>query len=76
MGGKWHVLGRQEVVSQLDSHEEKGLEGKEAAKRLKHLGPNQLVSAPKEPPWVMFLNQFKDFMVLVLLAATIISGFL
>lgn len=76
MGGKWHVLGRQEVVSQLDSHQDKGLDGKEVAKRLKHLGPNQLISAPKDPPWVMFLNQFKDFMVLVLLAATIISGFL
>ncbi|MEG6615196.1 calcium-transporting P-type ATPase, PMR1-type [Peptococcaceae bacterium 1198_IL3148] len=76
MGGRWHTMGREEVVDKFDSNRDKGLDAKEAKERLKHLGLNQLVSAPKDPPWVMFLNQFKDFMVLVLIAATIVSGFL
>ena len=76
MGGRWHVMGRQETVDKLNSHGEKGLNAREARARLEHIGVNRLVSARKTPPLVMFLNQFKDFMVLVLIAATIISGFL
>nr|WP_204618787.1 calcium-transporting P-type ATPase, PMR1-type [Desulforadius tongensis] len=76
MAGKWHVMDGQDVVNKLGSSAEKGLDEREAKGRLKHFGPNQLVAAPKSPPWVMFLNQFKDFMVLVLIAATVVSGFL
>ncbi|MTI79791.1 MAG: calcium-transporting P-type ATPase, PMR1-type [Firmicutes bacterium] len=76
MAGRWHVLNGQDVLNKLDSSTEKGLDEREAKVRLKHFGSNQLVAAAKKPPWAMFLDQFKDFMVLVLIAATIVSGFL
>lgn len=76
MAGQWHVLRRQDVLERLNSHPDKGLDAREAKKRLDQVGHNRLLSAVKTPPWVMFLNQFKDFMVLVLIAATIVSGFL
>lgn len=76
MAGKWHVLSRQEVLEKLNSHPKDGLDAREAKQRFEQLGPNRLVSVTKTPPLVMFLNQFKDFMVMVLIVATIISGFL
>ncbi|WP_460417876.1 cation-transporting P-type ATPase, partial [Planifilum fimeticola] len=53
-----------------------GLDKGEAERRLKAVGPNRLSEGEKISPFIVFLNQFKDFMVLVLLAATLISGLL
>ncbi len=52
----------------------RGLTAEEAQARLKAHGPNELVEKKKKKPLMMFLDQFKDFMILVLLAAAIISG--
>ena len=38
-------------------------------------GPNELVAKEKKPPLLMFLAQFKDFMIMILIAAAVISGF-
>ncbi|MBO8136566.1 MAG: calcium-transporting P-type ATPase, PMR1-type [Desulfotomaculum sp.] len=76
MGGQWHVMDDQEVVNKLKSNADKGLDEREAKERLRHLGSNQLERTRKTSPWLLFLNQFQDFMVLVLIAATIVSGFL
>jgi Ca2+-transporting ATPase len=51
-----------------------GLTSEEARARLEAHGPNDLVEKKRKPPLLMFLDQFKDFMILVLLAAAIISG--
>ncbi|MFZ5754201.1 MAG: cation-transporting P-type ATPase, partial [Bacillota bacterium] len=72
----WHALGQEEVVLKLQTDREKGLEQKEAARRLELVGPNQLVQQKRISPVAIFLTQFKDFMVLVLIAATVISGLL
>ncbi len=53
-----------------------GLEDSEAEKRQKKVGPNQLAEGQRLSPVALLLNQFKDFMVLVLLAATLVSGLL
>jgi Ca2+-transporting ATPase len=53
-----------------------GLDPREAERRLKTVGPNRLSEGEKTSPFIVFLNQFKDFMVLVLLVATLISGLL
>jgi P-type Ca2+ transporter type 2C len=52
----------------------RGLATPEAEKRLAEAGPNQLKSAPETPWWKRLLAQFEDFLVLILLAATVISG--
>ena len=53
-----------------------GLTTKTARERLKQDGENELAAAAKRRPLRMFLGQFRDVMVLILLAATGISAFL
>jgi len=53
---------------------EAGLSKKEARARLEKCGPNSIPEKKKRPLYVMFLDQFKDFMILVLIAAGIVSG--
>lgn len=61
------------VFQQLKSKPE-GLATAEAQSRLQQHGPNELVEKKKRPAWMMFLLQFKDVMILILIAAAIISG--
>lgn len=51
-----------------------GLSGEEAQKRLQEYGKNELAEGKKKSILVKFFEQFKDFMILVLLAAAIISA--
>ncbi|MBD7915302.1 calcium-translocating P-type ATPase, SERCA-type [Clostridium sp. Sa3CUN1] len=52
----------------------RGLTTKEAEKRQKHYGLNEISHKKKASPIIIFLAQFNDFIVWVLIAATIISG--
>ncbi|MDO5091859.1 MAG: cation-translocating P-type ATPase [Propionibacteriaceae bacterium] len=52
---------------------ETGLSTAEAERRLATHGPNELRSAPRDPAWLRFLQQFKDPLVYLLLAAVAIS---
>ena len=73
---QWYNLTSQECIDRLQTDPVKGLSWKEAGKRLEQVGYNMLQEKRKISPLVILLNQFKDFMVLVLLAATLISGLL
>ena len=53
-----------------------GLSENEVARRQKKYGLNLLPVKKKTSPGLLFLSQFRDFMVLVLLAATVLSGLL
>ena len=53
-----------------------GLTQVEAARRLKKHGPNRLENKKKISPIKIFFSQFNDFIVWVLIAATILSGFI
>lgn len=53
---------------------EKGLTSEEAAIRLAKYGKNEIEEKEKKPAWYLFLNQFKDFMIVVLIIAAVISG--
>ncbi|NLT95594.1 MAG: calcium-transporting P-type ATPase, PMR1-type [Clostridia bacterium] len=72
----WYNLSENEVLEELKVNAQKGLDSKEAKRRLELVGFNQLQEQKKTSPFKLFINQFKDFMVIVLLAATIISAFL
>ena len=63
----------QAVAQALDVDPTTGLSATEAARRLERFGPNELASAPPVPKWKKFLAQFKDPLVYLLLAATVIS---
>jgi Ca2+-transporting ATPase len=63
------------VVAELKSSTD-GLPSSELAQRLEQYGPNELEEKKKVPAWMLFLRQFKDFMILILAAAAILSGFM
>ena len=69
----WWNLQIDETANLIKSDTENGLTIKEALKR-KEIFSNTFISAPKVHPAMILLNQFTDTMVLVLLAATLISG--
>ncbi|MDI3517974.1 MAG: P-type Ca2+ transporter type [Caldanaerobacter sp.] len=64
----------QQTIYYLDKINFKGLTSQEAQKRLLKYGPNVLEEGRRISPIQIFLNQFQDFMVMVLLAATLISA--
>ncbi len=61
-----------EVLDGLQTSE-KGLAAAEAEKRLAEHGPNELTAEFRVPKWLMFLSQFKDLLVIVLIVAAAIS---
>jgi Ca2+-transporting ATPase len=69
----WHRKNIDEAASFLKSSLS-GLSSAEAGKRLEQYGPNELKEKKKKTLFAMFLDQFKDFMILVLIAAAAISG--
>lgn len=71
---KWYQVSRRDILQQLNTSETFGLSHKEADRRRKKSGENVLAEEKKPSRFFIFLRQFEDFMVLVLLAATLISG--
>ncbi len=71
---EWHSLSAEEVEKLLNVDEKKGLDVDEAKKRLEEYGKNEIISKNKKPIWKMILEQFTDFMIIVLIIAAIVSG--
>ncbi len=63
-----------EVTSQLKTSETSGLTTEETRRRLEEFGYNQLVSKKKKSFFQMFMAQFKNFMIIILLIAAVVSG--
>lgn len=72
----WHNQDRDEVLKDLKVELDKGLNDREAERRRELVGLNQIKEQEKKSSLTIFINQFKDFMVIVLLSATLISFFL
>ncbi|MBD1379987.1 cation-translocating P-type ATPase [Metabacillus arenae] len=73
---KWHEMGHSDVIRATNTNEKQGLSDSDVHKRRQQYGPNELQEGEKPSALLQFLAQFKDFMVLVLLGATLISGIL
>lgn len=73
---KWYARTADEAIAFWQTNPYDGLSSSEVKARLNKFGFNQMAEKPPEPWWKYFLAQFQDFMVLVLLAATLISAFL
>ena len=71
----WHCQNAADVAASLNTSLERGLTPAEAAARLKRHGPNAIREGERRPPWRMLLDQFTDFMIIVLMVAAVVSGF-
>ncbi len=66
-------VNRQQAAQALGVDPVRGLSQAEAARRLEQYGPNQIRPAQRQSILARFLGQFKDFMVLILLASAGVS---
>ncbi|MEK4875205.1 calcium-translocating P-type ATPase, SERCA-type [Bacillus sp. FSL W8-0102] len=73
---KFYEMERPDIEKKLNVNLEKGLNSKEVEKRRKQFGVNELEEGESQSAFKLFISQFKDFMILVLLAATLVSGLL
>ncbi|MCL2680236.1 MAG: cation-translocating P-type ATPase [Coriobacteriia bacterium] len=70
----WYNASDAQIVKQLASDAVSGLSADEAARRREKYGPNQLAEKPPTPRWKVFLSQFQDFMIYILMGAVLISA--
>ncbi len=72
MSLEWHAVEKEKLLSALKTSEE-GLSEEEAERRLEKFGPNELVERKRVTPFQIFLNQFKDIFVIMLVIAVFIE---
>jgi len=73
---KWHVLAADQVAEKLNVLPALGLSSADAQERVNIYGLNKLTEAPPTTIWQMLWDQFKDFVVMLLIAASLISAIL
>ncbi|WP_421384510.1 calcium-translocating P-type ATPase, SERCA-type [Bacillus salacetis] len=73
---RYHEMRQEDIEKTVNTDFSNGLAEEEVKKRRKQFGFNELQEAEKQSALLLFFSQFKDFMVIVLLAATLISGLL
>ena len=69
-------MGVDDVVVHLASHEQFGLTGEEAARRLAQVGRNELQERPRPSFWQLVLAQLNNFVIILLIVAAVISALL
>jgi magnesium-transporting ATPase (P-type) len=69
----WNQMPVEAVLAALKNTPQ-GLDAHEAQRRLAAVGPNEITEGKRRTPLRMFCDQFTDFMILVLVAAAVISG--
>ena len=72
----WHALATDQVLKHLNSLADQGLSDAEAQQRLQTYGPNLLAEKPPTSFWQMLWEQFNNFVVMMLIVASIISAVL
>ncbi len=71
----WHALTPDDVLKHLEVQDD-GLSEEQAARRLNQYGQNQLQEAPRPTFWHMLWDQLNNFVVILLIVASIISALL
>ncbi len=62
-----------QVCEDMQVDPKNGLTSQEARKRLEQYGPNEITQKKRKTVWQMFFSQFTDFLIIILLAAAVIS---
>ena len=74
MENNWYNLTVDETVEKIKTDLDKGLTTEEVEKRREIYGKNALKAKKKKSLLVKFLEQFKDFMIIILIIAAVVSG--
>ncbi|HET9914236.1 MAG TPA: cation-translocating P-type ATPase [Anaerolineales bacterium] len=72
---EWHTLEAEQILEHFEV-QEIGLTSEEAKRRLEHYGPNQLKEAPRATFLQMLWQQLNNFVVILLIVASVISALL
>ena len=72
----WHTKDFKEIEQNFNTNSKYGLTEEEAKKRLENFGENKLLNKKKENIIIKFIKQFNDFMIIILIIASIISAIL
>ena len=70
----WFQKNVDEIKNEFNVNEEQGLSEEQVIKNRQTYGTNELATKKKKSLFVKFLEQFKDFMIIVLIIAAVISG--
>ncbi len=70
----WHSMGAPQALKELNTDPRYGLTEDEAKKRLETYGTNELKKEEKASPFTLFINQFKNILVIILLIAVVLSA--
>ena len=70
----WETLRKEEVLQKLKTDKRGGLAKEEVENRQKKYGKNKLKEKQKETILMRFIKQFNDFMIIILIIASIISA--
>ncbi len=74
MEEKWFNKSVKQTAEKLETNMDLGLSAEAVSKRRETFGFNELRAKKKKSTWVKFLEQFKDFMIVILIIAAIVSG--
>lgn len=73
---RWHQLDIEQALKILETNAQEGLNDHQAQERLKEYGPNELEEKGVKTLWAILWEQLTDVMVIVLIVAAVISGFI
>ncbi len=72
----WHTVAIDKTLQQLSSNKDAGLSSQQVSERLQQYGPNELEETGGRSPWSIFVDQFTNIMLLMLMGVAVISAFL
>ncbi len=70
----WQTIKKEDVLREFGTNSKNGLTEEEVKKRQNKYGKNRLKDKPKENIFVKFVKQFNDFMIIILIIASIVSA--
>jgi P-type Ca2+ transporter type 2C len=72
----WHTVAIDKTIKQLSSNKNTGLSGQQVSERLQQYGPNELEETGGRSAWSIFIDQFTNIMLVMLMFVAVVSAFL
>ena len=70
----WETLRKEEIFKLLKTDRRSGITKEQVIERRQKYGGNKLEDKPKETMFIKFIKQFNDFMIIILILASIVSA--